>query len=300
VFVQHFDRDFDAIVEAQEPFALVRFHDGEHAILDGIPYSAASNWTVVGGKVWLREELLQVLTKPPLDRFFIGLSPPCCAPRAAHFYRRNMPMNRALVTYATIFSNRNYRRVPRLRARFSDAVIVSSGNGDIQVPTNGVSQPWDMDLVVEQLLSVDKPIFVAAGPCANLIIHRYWARQEPSKRQFIIDVGAAIDSFVHGKKTRYYHQVKSKALYHECKWDDWKPFGPVSQELRDTSERMARQVEAFRTADLPKRPSKHKRSGYSGTTSTLVSPSPKRKVLKPTRIVPRVVGLKVVKKKGMR
>lgn len=246
MFSQHFGRDFQAIVETQEPFALVRFHDGEHAILERLPYSAASKWTVAAGNVWLREELAQVL-KPKMDRFCIGVSPPCCAPTAAQYFRRHLGVHRSFVTYATIFSNRNYRRVPKLRARFKDAVIVASGNADIKVPSNGVRQKWDVDAVVDKLLKVDKPILVAAGPCANLIIYRYWKRQDKDKRQYIIDVGAALDVQIHGKTTRHYHSTQSRALYHECSWDKWAPFSPVADGAREQAARVARQEYLFKT-----------------------------------------------------
>lgn len=253
MFSQDFSRDFDAILNAPEPFALVRFHDGEHAILENLPYSAASKWTIVGKKVWLRDELEKIL-RTKMDRFCIGISPPCCAPTATHYYRRNMLAERKYITYATIFSNRNFRRVPRLRAKFKEAAVVSCGKGDIKVPSNGVGSPWDVDSVVEQLLAVDRPILVAAGPCANLIIHRYWKRQDVDKRQTIIDVGAALDKVIHGHHTRHYQEVKSKALYHECEWEKWAPWAPVSKKAREKAERSARQHDIFESMQGKKLP----------------------------------------------
>lgn len=253
MFVQDFDRDFQAIVETEEPFALARFHDGEHAILENLPYSSASKWTTVGQEIWLRDELGEIL-RTHLDRFFIGISPPCCAPSAAHFYRRATTLHRTQITFATIFSNRNYRRVPKLRARFQDAFIVSSGEGDVAVPKNGVSESWDVDAVVEELLTVDRPILVAAGPCANLIIHRYWDRQDPEKRQTIIDVGAALDVQIHGHKTRHYQEVTSAALHHSCDWTAWEPFAPVSRSQRERAERSAQQHAIFKEMQGRKTP----------------------------------------------
>jgi hypothetical protein len=285
MFVQNFDRDFDAIVEAQEPFALIRFHDGEHAILDGLPYSAASKWTITGQEVWLRKELHQSL-HASMDRFYIGISPPCCTPQATDYYRRNLVISsRSKVTYSTIFMHRNYRRVPRLRARFPDACIVSSGVGDIQIPPNGVTQPWDIDAVVSQLLAVDRPILVAGGPCANLIIYRYWQRQDASKRQTILDIGAALDSIVHGKKTRHHQEAKSSMMYHACEWDKWAAWAPTTQDQRDLAIRMAKQQQAFKTGKVSRRvATSHRGPRVIASAAQVV----------PTRAVPRTASRVVV------
>ena len=125
--------------------------------------------------------------------------------------------------------------------RFPDAAIVAPHNGDFAVPPHGVTHEWDVDLLVKKLLDVDRPIFVAAGPCANIIIVRYWNAQMPEKRQTIIDVGAAIDRRVHGKITRAYNMKQR----HLCSWDSWHPFAPVSNKQHRQQEAHKRAQAAF-------------------------------------------------------
>ena len=133
--------------------------------------------------------------------------------------------------------------------KFSNAVIIGSGKADIQVPSNGVSQEWNLQGVVDQMLEIDRPFFVAAGPCANVIIYRYWKTQDPSKRQTAIDVGAAIDIEVHKKQTRPYHKPGSKMQQHVCQWDKWKPFAPLQTE--EVDDRMKAQQTYAKLATQP-------------------------------------------------
>jgi hypothetical protein len=223
MFRQDYTRDFDALLAQEEPFAFVRFHDGEHAILEGLPYRAASKWRTNGKDVWLRDELRAALDTT-LDRFYVGISPPCCTPRAAEYFRRFVRGDK--VTFATLFQHRNYTRVEELRAKFPNALLIgSSSMAELRVPADGISAKWDLQGLVDEMLTIDRPFFVAAGPCANVIIHRYWSLQDDDKRQTAIDVGAALDLLLHKTTTRHYHHPSSKLLLHECEWEKWTPFG---------------------------------------------------------------------------
>lgn len=226
MFRQDFTADLTAIVEADAPFGFIRFNDGEHAILEGLPYRAASGWRI-SKTAWLRDELTEILVHPP-EGIYLGISAPCCIAPAAAYYRKTINVPRERVTFASIFSHRNYNRFRQLQTRFPDAFVVAPHNGDLAVPPDGISYEWNVDALVKDLLEVDRPIFVAAGPCANIIIVRYWNAQAPEKRQIIIDVGAAIDRRVHGEITRVYN-MKQK---HVCSWDSWHPFAPVSRQQR--------------------------------------------------------------------
>lgn len=243
MFEHDFIKDFDRLFNEKEPFAFVRFHDGEHAILEGIPYRAASKWTSAGGDVWIRDELKEVL-HTQLDRFFIGVSPPCCAPQATHYYRTKLPPDASLLTFATLFQYKNFRRMKLFKERFKNALFVGSGEADINVPQNGVVKEWDVDVVVDEMLKSDRPVFVAAGPCANIIIYRYWKRQDPVRRQTVVDVGAAFDVQIHRQETRDYHKRTNAMASHVCAWDTWQPFGLISdsrrRELEDQSKHKAK------------------------------------------------------------
>jgi hypothetical protein len=209
MFTQDFTADFDAVLAAEKPFALVRFGDGELALIDGRAHQSADAWRSLG-PTWLRKELVDSL-RAHMDGWHVGLPPLCCIGGGLKL-RATARVPLARQTFATLFIHGNLARASELRDRYKDAVIVGSWYGEIRIPADGVTQTWDVDSVVAKLLEVDKPILLAAGPCSNIIALRYWTRQASDKRQSIIDVGSAFD-VLNGKKTRHYHDTM---LRHIC------------------------------------------------------------------------------------
>lgn len=231
-FTQNFVKDFYEILKADEPFAFSRFHDGEYHLIEGLCYNARSNWEVVG-KCWLQEDLREALAEDS-PGYFLGISPPCEFSESAAYYRGTLKIPKHRLTFSTVFSHANHRLVGELGKKWPGAIVVSCKNGDITVPETGPEKPWDVDAVVDQLLAVkDTAILVAAGPCANLIVHRYWKRQDPNKRVTILDVGSAIDPVVHGEVTREYQEKDSISRVHKCEWEKWHYFVPLNQKRRD-------------------------------------------------------------------
>lgn len=212
-FKQDFQADFDAILAEQDPFCLVRFGDGELALVCGKGHQSADVWRTTG-PVWLRGALIESLCFDA-PGYCVATVPPCCLQSGIRL-RTAVRVPRERQTMATLFMNGNLKRTQELMMRYGNAVVVSSWFGDEQyrIPADGVTAPWDLDGLVAKLLEVDRPILLAAGPCANLIALRYWQRQKPDKRQTILDVGSALD-VLHGKYSRACHTLKSD---HMCTW----------------------------------------------------------------------------------
>lgn len=165
------------------------------------------------GPVWLRDDLAASLAAD-LPGFYLGLPGACCVgDRNSLLPWVKAPVQRQ--TFATIFLHANLKRASELQRRFSDAVVVGSWFGDIRIPADGVSVPWDIDAVVHELLTKTSPILLCAGPCSNIIAHRYWQRQAPELRVSIVDVGSAFD-VLHGRESRHWHR---KMHQHECVWE---------------------------------------------------------------------------------
>jgi len=245
-FVQDFNIDFAQFLKADEPFAFSRFHDGEYALLQGIMHKAKSGWSV-DGPTWLQHPLLEALTENQLEHYYVGISPPCDHSEAASWYRNRVKVKKPYVTFATIFQHANYRRLPMLLRAFPEPVLVSCKNGDITVPRNGVRRSWNIDAVVEKLLQVEgRPIFVAAGPCANVIVHRYWQRQDPDKRVTILDIGSILDPTIHGQATRRFHDSTSDEQRHRCDWEDWRPFQELTGKRLEREMRKVANAQVFR------------------------------------------------------
>ena len=258
-FIQDFQADFAQVIRADEPFAFARFHDGEYAICQGIDYDAKSGWHV-SGPTWLQYPLLEALHEANLDGYYLGISPPCDHSEAASWYRSQVKVPKMRLTFATLFQHANFKKLPQLLKRFENPVLVSCRNGDIKVPANGVAKGWDLDAVVEKLLRVEgRPIFVAAGPCSNVIVHRYWRNQDPKRRVTILDVGSALDQDIHGRTTRPYHESNHPMQRHKCDWEDWRPFQPLTGKRRERAMRREAQTEVFKQL---------KADGFKGTTGS--------------------------------
>lgn len=251
MFSHRHDRDFDAVLEAEEPFALVRYGDGEASLITKKPYVSADQWRTDAsrGESWITPFLIESMEFVD-DRYCVGIPMACCLAKYVTLANRiQTPESR--LTFATIFLHANLSRIDELFHRY-DAIVVGQ-HGGIEVPKDGVSSPWDLDSVVEELLGIDRPIFVAAGPCAKVIIHRYWTRQDPSRRQTIIDVGSAVDAF-YGQNTRHYHDKNSFLRDHRCTW---------------TMRGAAPQPEAAKTQERPVQNANRIRVGRPGGTSTI-------------------------------
>lgn len=190
----------------------MRFGDGELAIMQNREHRSADAWTTTG-PVWLRDELVASLAAK-LDGYCVGLPSPCCLSRGLQLRSLvNVPLHAQ--TFATIFMHGNLPRVRELFERFADAVVVHSRYGEVNVPADGVTRPFDVDAVVGRLLEIrDRPILLAAGPASNLIALRYWNRQDPRHRVTMLDIGSALDVF-HGDNNRYYHGTMND---HHCSW----------------------------------------------------------------------------------
>lgn len=227
-FRRDYKADYDAFEKAvvgDERFCFVRFNDGEFALLQGKPYKAASGWRLRrGAESWLRQPLLDAL-RARLPGYYIGISSTCCMRKAVPFYRNEIQAEQSNRTFATLFFNYNFARANAFLRKLP-SVLVACHKGDFYVPGDGVNRPWDLDDLVTKLLDAQKPILVAGGPCACVIGHRYWERalkrqtQEPGFRpQSLIDIGATLDTLIHGGRTRLYHDASHVLRNHLCTWD---------------------------------------------------------------------------------
>ena len=214
MFTQDHKADFQAVLDATSPFALVRFGDGETALIDGKAHRSADAWST-SGPVWLRDELYEALSTN-LDGFCVGLPPACCLTRGLKL-RACVGVPMARQTFATLFLHGNLPRVNELQKHFKDALIVNDKYGEIKIPADGVTNPWELDDVVEELLKIrSRPILLSAGPCSNIIALRYWKKQSRHLRVPIIDIGSPLD-MIHGYVNRHYHGTMND---HECYWHE--------------------------------------------------------------------------------
>lgn len=212
-FTQDFLSDFEQFDLFGAPFAFARYADGERAICMGNPIVGCDGWEYPGGRTRFAEDLLASLHCTEPD-FYYGISDGCCDRPARDWYLDHLRVPLDQVTFSNIFVNWNYRRFQQLNLQ--GAVIVGCEASDFAVPSNVLSTPFDFDALVTELLAVDCPILVAAGPASGIIIHKYW--QRASRKQVIVDVGSAIDELLRGKKTRPYQERGTRTAELVCRW----------------------------------------------------------------------------------
>jgi 2-polyprenyl-3-methyl-5-hydroxy-6-metoxy-1,4-benzoquinol methylase len=214
-FTQNFITDFDQFDFWGQTFAFVRFGDGERAICAGEPVECRDGWKHDGSATQFAEDLNASLRFNNPD-YYIGISDGCCDRRSRDWFLSKITAPMEQVTFANIFVNWNYRRFRQLE--LSGTFVVSSAGGDLTVPDDLVTGEYDIDAIVDQLLHVDRPILLAAGPASCIIAHKYWLRAEPHRRQAIVDVGSAIDEWTKGRKTRQYQFPGSGTAERICAW----------------------------------------------------------------------------------
>lgn len=229
MFTGHFENDYAAIQRAvteRRPFALSRFCDGEWAVLNGKFYKAASGW-VYRGDSWLTGALLESLSEDCGGGYCVGTSPACCHPKCVGYYSKMMRAPAECRTFGTVLFHGNFGRAKAFFSAIDAFLVGCTDKCDLKVPQNSVRDMFDVDAVVQRLLEVDKPILVAAGPAAGIIIHRYWrwSRINPEKRQPIVDIGAILDEKIHGRRTRNYQEPDSGLRQHYCQMANFKGAG---------------------------------------------------------------------------
>ena len=222
--------------EHGEPFAFVRFCDGEHAIMENRDIRTADGWKV--GNEWMRKAMTEALTAT-LPRYFRGIACPCCWPQGAEWYREQLSKiygywNCGPVTYSNLFVNGNYdTALPWLRGLARNWCVVSSAWGsDIRVPADW-SSIKDLESYVyaatSRISQMNRPTLVAAGPLGKVIIHDYWRRYSYrgttpiGHPPTILDIGSALDPDFFGQGNRGYHDPDHPNRKKVCVWNTESP-----------------------------------------------------------------------------
>jgi len=218
-FTQDFKQDLERIRFAGRPYAFVRFGDGERAHCVNRPVKAAAGWAYDGSDTPLSRKVRTLVTSNT-PGMYLGISCPCCDKPSHEWYQRNMTTPIDRVTYANLFVNGNHKRFMRMYGTLkrSDIFLVSCAKGDITVPKNAVNPEWDYTKALEKLLTVRKPIFVAAGPIKCGLIYDYWTQVPEENRQIIIDIGSSLDPMIHGRATRRYQKPGTDTSTRTCVW----------------------------------------------------------------------------------
>lgn len=231
----YLDKEFDKIwakIENKENFALLRYGDGERAIMCGQSVKAIEGWISPNYISKLGKDLLSTLELDD-DNIFYGISCPCCDP-AAYIWYLNKIKNKN-ITFANIWVNANYQK---FKDKFStlrrDAILIANyrakdkkiGNLNIlkhyEVSDDCISF-WENDTgggyeLIERIKKDfgnqnDILYVVSAGPMSEAIISKLYKN---NKNNCYIDFGSCIDNFIHQRETRSYMNENSNYAKQNC------------------------------------------------------------------------------------
>ena len=214
-------KTFQALIDRQQPFALIRPSDGEHSVLKNRTLTNCDKWTFKEGGQLQKDLLAAVQTD--VSGLYIGI--PCntcqmpwnCTNEVYHDYMDLIPQHRR--TYANLFMNANWPAfIEHLKAVKQPIHVITSGSyesADLTFASRHLIDPllvdkWDEKGVAETARILDYVkgkrgaiICFSAGPLSKVWIPKCWAINPTN---IYLDVGATLDLFTKGPevKSRFY------------------------------------------------------------------------------------------------
>jgi len=234
-FITDFDKIW-ALIESNEPFAFSRYADGEVALIQGRSINKGTQatdidkWTAPNKLTKLGEDLKKSLNHQEKN-YFYAISCDCCDPDGKEFLLKNIKQKKEFITFSNLWINCNY-------TRFKDKILNSkkainlicnqnakNKNFPFQVKTahlfpNECVYLWEnqKEKIKEKLrenfsCAKKETFFISVGPLSEVLIDYLWSINPNNQ---YIDVGSALDEFIHGRKTRPYMIQDSPYSSNNC------------------------------------------------------------------------------------
>ena len=234
-----FNSDFIKIwdlIESDIPFAYSRYADGEIALIQGKAIQKGTqatdidNWSCPNQITKLGIDLKNSLRHEE-DNYFYAICCDCCDSTGKKFLLENIKQKREYITYSNLWINSNYKKfIEKIKQIKKPINLLCNQNAKnknfpfltkttLLVPNDCVSV-WEneSDKIKEKLRTLflnlkGETFFISVGPMSEVIIDYLWSIN--SSNQYI-DVGSALDEYVHGRKTRPYMHEQSEFYFREC------------------------------------------------------------------------------------
>jgi glycosyltransferase involved in cell wall biosynthesis len=227
------DKEFDRVwekIKNNENFALARYADGEYAIMSGKQIQGVDGWTSTDYVSKLGQDCLNSLSIVD-ENYIYGIACPCCDREAYYWITSRLP-EKATVSFSNIFVNRNYSKfINKFEKLKKDAVIIANEKArDKQIGSlnilkfYGVGKDcvefWEqegenlLNKIKEEVGNLkDKLFVISAGPMSEPIIYELY-KHNPNNTY--IDVGSAIDKYIHENETRTYRNLTDSTAQKVC------------------------------------------------------------------------------------
>lgn len=215
-------------IAAGDNITVLRYGDGERAIMTGERVVAQEGWSSEGESS-LAKALRNTLTLRSDDVYY-GISCPCCDRPAYYWYSSRIDSKNT--TFANLFVNANYRQFKvDFQSLKRDAIVIANHKGEFNKIGNlnvlkyySVGDDcigfWanECDSLIKQIINDfgdrnNLLYVVSAGPMAEPIIFELY-KNNPNN--CYIDFGSSIDLYIHGVDTRPYSKPGTVYAQRNC------------------------------------------------------------------------------------
>lgn len=237
-FTSEFYRIWDEIL-SRKPMAYARYADGEVSLMRGhkVDHTSqafqADHWDSMDeGLTLLGTDLKETLYHIE-PAYYYAISCQCCDPIGQEWLLKEIKQSEKNITYANLWINGNYKRFIEQMGNMREPVYLICNKkgtegmypfdvcGFYPVEDQCVTY-WNYNKpkIISEINSIAKEFnntlyFISAGPLSEVFIHHLWL-SNPTNRY--IDVGSAIDEFVHLRKTRSFMMSNSPYFNKECQF----------------------------------------------------------------------------------
>ncbi|MBT0882102.1 glycosyltransferase [Campylobacter sp. 2018MI13] len=229
ILTEEFDKIFNKI-NKNENFALLRYGDGERAIINNIRVKAQEGWEV-NNNLKFSNSLYETL-KLNNPKIIHAISCPCCDFASSYFYQQQI--DNTNISLSNIFVNINHKRFKEYFEKIKkDAVVIANyraknkkiGNLNI-LKYYEISDDCNdfynkhlnnlIDEIINDFGTQKNLLYViSAGPLAEIIIHKLFENNEENQ---YIDFGSSIDFYFKDKiQLRPYMDNSSEYANKNCK-----------------------------------------------------------------------------------
>lgn len=229
MFSRDFRADFETVTgwlapgRDDPPRCLVRYADGESAILRDAPFVAQSDkWQWQPGRGGCFAEMLRDSLALDLPGWYLGITCRQCHARDHEYLMGLARVSLDRITFAELFCFANFMEFQHLD--LSTCWVVGPHASD-KFGKQGLTFPElaMQDLARDRGIHVlaralwwmlhvpTGPILLSCGPAAKILAANYWKATSGIgfKRQTVLDVGSAMGWKLHERLTRHYQRQRS-------------------------------------------------------------------------------------------
>lgn len=207
---------------SNDNFMLLRYGDGERAIMTGKSVKAQEGWSSPDCITPLGKELLKTLSLTE-ENVYYGISCPCCDINAYFWYLSNLKSDN--ITFSNMFVNINYQRFLKDFINIKrDAIVIGNAAGkNNKIGNLNVLRYYSVgdecqsfwntqsDDLINRIINdfgdnCNILYAVAAGPLAEPILYKLY-KNNPNN--CYMDFGSSLDCYIHKNDTRPYSNPTS-------------------------------------------------------------------------------------------